>query len=102
MSGKYLTLYMELVGGLDAIARLITMLRKCSSKAEVKEMSFKLNGSVVMVEMRVITPEPEWFTNKLSSIYEVQEISIKENAEQRSDSSRPCNEQTLEMTSRLS
>ncbi|NPB00410.1 MAG: hypothetical protein GXO10_03450 [Crenarchaeota archaeon] len=101
MNGRYLTLYMELIGGLDAIARLITMLRKCSTKAEVKEMSFKLNGSIVMVEMRVITPEPEWFTSKLSSIYEVQEISIKENVEPCSSNSRTCDEQTVEMTSRF-
>jgi len=55
-----------------------------------------------MVEMRVITPEPEWFTNKLSSIYEVQEISIKENSEPCRSKSTSCNEQTVEMTSRFS
>ncbi len=86
MSSRIITLYMEIVGGLDAVARLITMLRKCSTKAEVREMTFRFNGSTVAVEMRVITAEPEWFTNKLSSIYEVQEIAIKEGRETSTES----------------
>ncbi|NPA23797.1 MAG: hypothetical protein GXO23_05850 [Crenarchaeota archaeon] len=98
MSSRTIILYMELIGGLDAVARLITMLRKCSTKAEVREMTFKLNGSTVAVEMRVITSEPEWFTNKLSSIYEIQEIAIKEGFDRASPAS--CNESTVEAASR--
>ncbi len=76
MSSKMLILHMELIGGLDAVARLITLLRKCSTKAEVREMKFTLNGSIVQVELKINTREPEWFTSKISSIYEVQEMTI--------------------------
>ncbi len=78
MSSKILTLHMELIGGLDAVARLITVLRKCSTKAEVREMKFRLNGTVVQVELKVDTQEPEWFTSKLSSIYEIQEMIVQD------------------------
>ncbi len=66
---------LELVGDLDAVAKLVTILRKCRSKANVREMHVELNGTYVRVALLVETGEIEWLLSKLSTIYEVQEIA---------------------------
>ncbi len=77
MTAQYI-LHMELVGDLDTVARLVTTLRKCRSKAEVRELKFKLGNGIVHAEIAVDTSEIGWLLSKLSTLYEVQEVIIQE------------------------
>jgi hypothetical protein len=80
MTAQYI-LHMELIGDLDTIARLVTTLRKCKTKAEVRELKFRLGNGVVHAEISVDTSEIAWLVNKLSTLYEVQELSIEPRGE---------------------
>ena len=68
-------IHLELVGDLDAVAKLITILRKCRAKANVKEMHVEFNGNNARVTLLVETGEIEWLINKLSTMYELQELA---------------------------
>ena len=65
---------LELVGDLDAVARLVTVLRKCRAKAEVREMHVVLRDGIIHVKLLVETDEINWLVNKLNTIYELQEV----------------------------
>ncbi len=75
MSSQY-RINLELAGDLDSVARVITLLRKCRNKVNVKEIHVQLNGSSTKMVLLIETSEIEWFVSKLSTIYEVQELFV--------------------------
>ena len=70
------TVNIELAGDLDAVARLITVLRKCRTKVEVKEIHIAINNGATQIMLKVLTDEIQWFISKLETMYETSEITV--------------------------
>ena len=76
-TGTYI-IQVKLVGDLDSVVRVMTILRKCSLKININEIKSKFNDKYIDLEIQVKGNEDiiNWISRKLLSVYEVCETKI--------------------------
>ena len=76
-TGTYI-IQIKLIGDLDSIVRVMTILRRCSLKINIDEIKSKFNDKYIDLEIQVKGNEDiiNWISRKLLSVYEVCETKI--------------------------